>query len=163
MGREKQPHWQWWTTGSDYDWWRWSINNLPRKSIIGYHTLSDGVGPIFERRIFPEVSTPLFHTRQQQKIGRYDDKASNRSQRGQTMTINTGGLGKAINNLWAFGATWDHLRQEYVSFIVVAALQDEILFKKVLHATITRLTKLMVCNSLALIQPQALTAVLHFR
>ena len=46
------------------------------------------------------------------------------------MTVNTGRLGEAINNLRAFGATSDHERQEYVSLIVVAAPQVEILFRK---------------------------------
>ena len=50
-------------------------------------------------------------------------KEANRPKSGLTMTVNNGRLGKAINNLRAFGATRDHARQEYVSRIVVAALQ----------------------------------------
>ena len=60
------------------------------------------------------------------------------------MTVNTGSLQQAINNLRAFGATSDHARQEHVSFIVVAALQEEQSTPKVLHVNGTRLTKLTV-------------------
>ena len=63
---------------------------------------------------------------------------------GLTMTVNTGRLRQAINNQRSFADTSDHEGQEYVSFIVIAARQDEISCKKVLHANRTRLTKLTV-------------------
>ena len=41
------------------------------------------------------------------------------------MTVNTGRLDKAIHNLLKYGATSDHEGQEYVSLIVVSALEEE--------------------------------------
>ena len=49
------------------------------------------------------------------------------------MTVNTGRLRKAINNLPKCGYSLVHERQDYVSFIVVAALQEEKSTSKVLH------------------------------
>ena len=63
------------------------------------------------------------HTQQRRKRLLITTKQANRPKSGLTMTVNTGRLGKAIDNQRAFGATSDHARQEYVSLIVVAALQ----------------------------------------
>ena len=49
------------------------------------------------------------------------------------MTVNTGRLRKTINNLSQYGYSLDHEGHEYVSVIIVAALQDEQLTPKVLH------------------------------
>ena len=52
-------------------------------------------------------------------------KQANLPKSGLTMTVKTGRLDKAINNQRSFANTSDDERQEYVSFIVVAALQEE--------------------------------------
>ena len=41
------------------------------------------------------------------------------------MTVNTGRLGKATNNLPKYGATLDHEGHKYLSFIILAARQEE--------------------------------------
>ena len=71
-------------------------------------------------------------------------KQATRPKSGLTMTVNTGRLGKAINNLTIHASTLDHERQEYVSSIIVATLHEEIFQPKVLHVNRTRLTKLTV-------------------
>ena len=60
------------------------------------------------------------------------------------MTVNTGRLDTAINNLSIHGSTSDHVGHEYVSVIVVATLQEEQSTSKVLHANRIPLTKLTV-------------------
>ena len=52
-------------------------------------------------------------------------KDANRPKSGLTMTVNTGRLRKTINNLPKYLKTLDHEGQDYVSAIVVAALQEE--------------------------------------
>ena len=55
------------------------------------------------------------------------------SKGGLTITVNTGRLRKTISNLLQYGYSLDHEGDEYVSVIIVAALQDEQLTPKVLH------------------------------
>ena len=130
--KREKPHWQWWTTGSDYERWIESINNLPRTSIIRYHTLSDGVGPIFQRQIFPEISMLLFQTRQRQnKMTDYHDKACNWAKNGLTMTVDTGRTSQAIIPPLAISSTPDPMRQDHPSVIVVSDPQEEISTTKV--------------------------------
>ena len=76
-------------------------------------------------RSFPRNRSRKFTHDNDETSTIYDDKASNRPKSGLTIAVNTGRLDEAINNLRAFGATSDHARQEYVSFIVVPALQEE--------------------------------------
>ena len=77
---------------------------------------------MIERQTLPEISFYIIHTRQTATT--YDDKASNRAKSGLTMTVNTGRLRQAINNLSQYGYSLYHEKQQYVSFIVVAALQE---------------------------------------
>ena len=67
-------------------------------------------------------------------------------QSGLTMTVNTGRLRKTINNLPNSGYSLDHEGHEYVSVIIIVALQDEQLTPKVVHANRTRLSKQTVPN-----------------
>ena len=62
------------------------------KSITGNDEIYNGIGLMFKRLVLPKKSTPPFHTRHRRKFDYFHDKASNRSQRGLTMTINTGRL-----------------------------------------------------------------------
>ena len=93
--------------------------------------MHDGVGLVFESPVLPEISFVPFHTQQRRKTTTVTTKQAYQPKIGITMTVNIGRLRQAINNLPAFGATSDNERQEYISFVVVAALQDEISFKKV--------------------------------
>ena len=45
-------------------------------SITGSYKMCDGVGPVFERQIFPQISMSKIHTQQRRKIDFYYDKAS---------------------------------------------------------------------------------------
>ena len=72
------------------------------------------------------------------------DKASNRHKSSLTMTVNTGRLRQATNSLPNSRYSLDHEGHEYVSVIIVAALQKEQSTPKVLHPNRTRLTKLTV-------------------
>ena len=49
------------------------------------------------------------------------------------MTVNAGRLRQEINNLPTYGYILDHERQDYVSVIIVSALQEEQSTPKVLH------------------------------
>ena len=60
------------------------------------------------------------------KTTAYCHKGSNGSKSGLTMTVNNGRLRKAISNILQLSTTPDHARHEYVSGIVVPALQAEI-------------------------------------
>ena len=93
------------------------------------NTLYVGVGLMFERLILPKKSFEKIHTlSNDEKWLRIKTKQANRPKSGLTMAVSTGSLGKAINNLLQFGTTSDHEKHNYVSFIAVAALQEEQLF-----------------------------------
>ena len=104
----------------------------------------DGVGLVFECLVLPKKAFEKIHTQQRRKRTNITTKHANLPKSGLTMTVNTGRLSQAINNLLKYGATSDHDGHEYVSTIVVSALQEEQLTPKVLHANQTRLTKLTV-------------------
>ena len=130
----KRRHRRWWTNGSDYERWRLSIDNLPYFFPSWRGTFYSGVGFSFIRQILPEISFLSFHTQRRRKsdyLSRQNIQIDDKS--GLTMTVNTGRLRQAINNLLHFGATWDNERHEYVSAIVVAAVQEEKSTPKVLH------------------------------
>ena len=80
---------------------------------------------MFERQVLPEKSFEEIHTQQRRQRTNITTKQANRPKSGLTMTINTGRLDKAIHNLLKYGATSDHEGQEYVSLIVVSALEEE--------------------------------------
>ena len=74
---------------------------------------------------FPQISTPKFHTRQRRKGTNITTKQTNRPKSGLAMTVNTGRLRQSINNQRARPSIRDHEGQEYVSCIIMAALQEE--------------------------------------
>ena len=88
---------------------------------------------MFTRQILLEKPTPPFHTRQRRKRLLITTKQAIDPQSGLTMTVNTGRLRKTINNLPECGYSLDNEGHEYVSVIVVAALQEEQSTPKVLH------------------------------
>ena len=65
--REEKPHRQWWATGSDYERWRWSRQNLPGYRIAWSNGLYGGIGLTFESWTLPKISTFPFYTRQRRK------------------------------------------------------------------------------------------------
>ena len=78
---------------------------------------------------FLSVARPSHTVSRQSK--QIDDK------RELTMTVNNGRPRQAISNPRATSPTSDHVRHEYVSVIVISALQEEQSTPKVLHANRT--------------------------
>ena len=75
-------------------------------------------------RPFPRNQRARFTHDNDEKPKVYYDKASNRPKSGLTMIVKTGRLRQVINDLRQIGTTSGHARQEYVSLIAVAALQE---------------------------------------
>ena len=82
---------------------------------------------------FPRNRFPHFTHDNDEKSAFITTKQAINDKRGLTMTVNTGRLRQEINNHRASSTTWDHEGQDYVSFIVVAALQEAQSTPKVLH------------------------------
>ena len=80
---------------------------------------------MLERLVLPKKSTPPLRTRQRRKIDFITTKQANRLKSRLTMTLTNGRLRQAINNQRAIGTTSDNEKQDYVSVIIVVALQDE--------------------------------------
>ena len=87
--------------------------------------LYSGVGHMLERQILPKKLFKKIHTQQRRKRTNITTKQANRPKSGLTMTFNTGRLRQAINNRLKDASNSDHEEQEYVSVIIVPALQEE--------------------------------------
>ena len=92
-------------------------------------------------RPFPRYHSWYFYTQQRRKRLIITTKHANWLKSGLTTTVNTGRLRKTINNLLRYRYSLDHEGHEYVSVIIVAALQNKQSTPKILHVNRTWLTK----------------------